>query len=552
MRFRASHGVFAMPLALCPMLYSSTVLAQSKPLVDVCSGLSVNLPVLQPVASGLNALLQPLANIVNVDLVGALSGKNIGVSVLDTNGQAVSAPGNCGLSTDQVAIDTNAGISMGGGVLAGLGGSGNAQASAGEAHSIALGNGATTTTAAANSIALGLRGSVTATDGVALGRDTAASVAGGVAIGSGSVADRAGMDGAREAFSGTRVTSTAGALSVGSAGGERQITNVAGGTQDTDAVNLRQLRTVNSRLNTRIDDLSEDVATEITNLTNNMTTVANTLTTRIDSISTDVDVLQQDVVSINAKVNGLSGGMEGAAASLGGGASYNSTTNVFTGPSYTLRGNTYTDVGTALAALNGAIGGAGTNGAVSGNNTSGLADASATGADATAVGYGSKAAHEGSTAVGTGAATTRNNQVMIGTSSNTYTMPGISSAASRAAQTGATRVLTTDAAGNIATSDVDLNRMSADISELRGATSELRKESRQGIAAAMAMTAAPTPSAPGKTAWATNVSSFKGEMATSFAVAHTFDTSYPVTFNASLGYAPGGSAGVRMGLSGEF
>ncbi len=499
MKFRASHSLLAMPLALYPMLYSSTALAQSKPLVDVCSGLSVDLPVLQPVASGLNVLLQPLVNIINVDVVGALSGKNIGVSVLDTNGNAVTAPGNCGISTDEVAIDTNAGIAMGGGVLTGLGGSGNAPATAGEANSIALGNGATTGATARNSIALGLRGTVSAVDGVALGRDTTVSVAGGIALGSGSVANRAGMNGLRETFSGTVVASTAGALSVGTAGGERQITNVAGGTQDTDAVNLRQLRAVNTQVNTRIDNLSDD-----------MTAVS------------------QDV-----------------AAAFGGGASYNSTTNVFTGPSYTLRGNTYTDVGTALAALNGAIGGAGTNGAVSGNNATGLADASATGADATAVGYGSRAGHAGSTAIGTGATTTRSNQVMIGTASNTYTLAGVDSAASRAAQSGPTRLLTTDASGNIATSDVDLNRMSADISDLR-------KESRQGIAAAMAMTSAPTPSAPGKTAWATNVAAFKGEMATSFAVAHTFDASYPVTFNASVGYAPGGSAGVRMGLSGEF
>jgi autotransporter adhesin len=40
------------------------------------------------------------------------------------------------------------------------------------------------------------------------------------------------------------VSSTQGAVSVGSAGNERQITNVAGGTQATDAVNVRQLQAV--------------------------------------------------------------------------------------------------------------------------------------------------------------------------------------------------------------------------------------------------------------------------------------------------------------------
>ncbi|RUR35029.1 hypothetical protein ELY33_00605 [Vreelandella andesensis] len=40
------------------------------------------------------------------------------------------------------------------------------------------------------------------------------------------------------------MASTQGAVSVGSAGNERQITNVAGGTRDTDAVNVRQLDAV--------------------------------------------------------------------------------------------------------------------------------------------------------------------------------------------------------------------------------------------------------------------------------------------------------------------
>lgn len=498
MKFRVSPTLLATPLALYPLMASTSALAQSAPLVDVCTGLRANLPILQPVGGILDPLLQGLLGGINTNLVGALSGQPIGISLVDTNGNLISTPGNCSLSTDGVAIDANTGISLGGGTLTGLGGAGNQQASAGQVDSIALGNGATTTAAAANSIALGLRGSVSAVDGVALGRDTSVTVAGGVAIGSDSVASRVGMNGATEAISGVAVASTNGAVSVGTVGGERQITNVAGGTQDTDAVNLRQLRTVDNR------------------------------------------------------VTALSGGMEDVAIALGGGATFNSTTNVFTGPSYTLRGNTYTDVGTALAALSGAIGGAGTNGAVAGNNTSGLADATATGTDATALGYGATASHANSTAIGTGATTTRSNQIVLGTATNTYTMPGVTSAASQAAQVGPTQVMTTDAYGNIASVNVDLNQMSSDISGLRRSTAELRKESRQGIAAAMAMSSAPTPSTPGKTAWATNVATFKGEMATSFSLAHRFDTAIPVSFNASVGYAPGGAAGVRMGMSGEF
>ena len=60
----------------------------------------------------------------------------------------------------------------------------------------------------------------------ALGSGSQAQAANSVALGAGSVADRANT------------------VSVGSQGRERQITNVADGSYDTDAVNVRQLRTV--------------------------------------------------------------------------------------------------------------------------------------------------------------------------------------------------------------------------------------------------------------------------------------------------------------------
>ncbi|WP_093566630.1 hypothetical protein [Methylobacterium sp. 174MFSha1.1] len=81
-------------------------------------------------------------------------------------------------------------------------------------------------------------------DTVAIGPGAVAGAGRGVALGAGAVASRAGLGGATEAFSGVAVASSQGAVSVGDAGAERQITNVAGGTQDTDAVNLRQLRAV--------------------------------------------------------------------------------------------------------------------------------------------------------------------------------------------------------------------------------------------------------------------------------------------------------------------
>jgi hypothetical protein len=73
------------------------------------------------------------------------------------------------------------------------------------------------------------------------------------------------------------------------------------------------------------------------------------------------------------------------------------------------------------------------------------------GPNATAVGANSSAAFSNSAAFGSNAVATRANQQTFGTASNTYTMPGITSPASRATQTGLLQWPTSDAAGNLAT-----------------------------------------------------------------------------------------------------
>lgn len=108
-----------------------------------------------------------------------------------------------------------------------------------------------------NSSAFGVLARAEAQDSTAIGSGSTALVVGGVALGTGSVSNRSGMNGAVELFSNVAVSSTAGAVSVGSVDNERQITNVAGGTADTDAVNVRQLRAVNTslvNLTTNIDN----------------------------------------------------------------------------------------------------------------------------------------------------------------------------------------------------------------------------------------------------------------------------------------------------------
>ncbi len=99
-----------------------------------------------------------------------------------------------------------------------------------------------------NVISLGNNNTVTANKAVAIGNGTKVKEEGGVAIGVGSVADR--VAGSLGAFAPDTSTvgalstwrSTAGAVSVGSSSMTRQIINVAAGTNDTDAVNVAQLK----------------------------------------------------------------------------------------------------------------------------------------------------------------------------------------------------------------------------------------------------------------------------------------------------------------------
>ena len=93
--------------------------------------------------------------------------------------------------------------------------------------------------------------------GTAIGFGAVVQQSGGVALGTGSVANRAGGV-VVEAVSGTAVNTQA-AVSVGSVGAERQITNVAGGTQATDAVNVRQLQSVQGQLQGQLQQVQAQV-----------------------------------------------------------------------------------------------------------------------------------------------------------------------------------------------------------------------------------------------------------------------------------------------------
>lgn len=108
-------------------------------------------------------------------------------------------------------------------------------------------------------ISLGNKNTIEADEAVAIGNGTTVKAESGVAIGVGSVADRVAESekGALGAFAPDTIptgqestwTSTKGAVSVGDTANNitRQITNVAAGREDTDAVNVAQLKQVASQ-----------------------------------------------------------------------------------------------------------------------------------------------------------------------------------------------------------------------------------------------------------------------------------------------------------------
>ena len=131
--------------------------------------------------------------------------------------------------------------------------------------------GADATATSDKSTALGYKAKVTEDDGVALGSNSVANTAAGVAGYDVSAADNRANR--YTDLTGSVATSTLGAVSVGqstSVGTEtRQITNLAAGKKDTDAVNVAQLRNVNLKIagNTNDNNGKNDVLLDSQTLT---------------------------------------------------------------------------------------------------------------------------------------------------------------------------------------------------------------------------------------------------------------------------------------------
>ncbi|MGC5797739.1 beta strand repeat-containing protein [Sphingomonas sp. NFX23] len=213
--------------------------------------LTVSVLGLPPLVANLPSVPTPA---LSIDVAGILNdaanNAPLTLSVLNSNGVAVGPNDSCVTQADGFTLRTPAGIAIGGNRITGLGANGF-EAFAADPNAIAFGNSARTGAGAVGAIAFGGQAQVAdnATGAIALGTGASATAANGVALGAGSVSSRAAATG-YTAIGLAVPQNSAGEVSVGAAGAERQITNVAAGTAATDAVNVAQLTGVQAQIGT--------------------------------------------------------------------------------------------------------------------------------------------------------------------------------------------------------------------------------------------------------------------------------------------------------------
>lgn len=182
--------------------------------------------------------------------------------------------------------------------------------------------------------------------------------------------------------------------------------------------------------------------------------------------------------------------------------------------------------------------------------------ATAGGAGSLALGQGAQAAQSGAVAIGQGVATSRADQVAIGGGASTYTLAGLASPASLAAQSGQTYLVTTDASGNLATLDmapvfgrIDALEDRADAADERWRVSGERFDRHaDGVAMALALGGAQVLQAGQTFAVSGNLGHFDGRTALGFGAIGRANDAVSLNIGVGWGLRTGVVAG-RAGLS---
>jgi autotransporter adhesin len=280
--------------------------------------------------------------------------------------------------------------------------------------------------------------------------------------------------------------------------------------------------------------------------------------------------LQSQIDGYSSGIAALNGALYGNSVQFGQG-SIATMNAVAIGMGQTANGNGAVAIGdpnsatgsgaVAIGADNTAVG----NGAVALGNMSSatgtgsvaIGNSAISGADGVALGNGAtNGGFSNSVALGAGSTNTSNNQVAVGGRTVTGVAAGALTAASTDAVNGAQLyTMNQEMAANtaaIAAMNSSWSALQTDIGTLYDLRKQDRRDMRQGVASAVAIANAPMPSQPGRTSYAVNGATFRGEYAVGGSVNYRLNTSSPMAVGFGFSYAGNKNNSARIGVSGEF
>ncbi|MGE9093293.1 YadA family autotransporter adhesin, partial [Escherichia coli] len=138
-----------------------------------------------------------------------------------------------------------------------------------------------------------------ALNGIAIGSNARANHANSIAMGNGSQTTRGAQTG-YTAYNMDAPQNSVGEFSVGSEDGQRQITNVAAGSADTDAVNVGQLKVTDERVAQNTQSIT-NLNNQVTNLDTRVTNIENGIGDIVTTGSTKYFKTNTDGVDANAQ-----------------------------------------------------------------------------------------------------------------------------------------------------------------------------------------------------------------------------------------------------------
>ena len=266
-------------------------------------------------------------------------------------------------------------------------------------------------------------------NGVAIGKDTKATAEGSIALGKGSEADRSGGVTGWDSKTGKSSTKTdaawksgEGALSIGNGGASRQITNVAAGSEDSDAVNLAQLKNAMTHYYS-VKTTAETDGKGNNNYLNDGATGDNALAAGVGATASS-----DDATAVGTYANATAS----QATAIGRSASASSYQDTAIGYNAGAHGTYATAVGSSASATSFQSTAIGYNAGAHGSYAIAMGNgASATNTYAMAIGASANASYENSTAVGASAKATATYATALGNgaSASSYESTAIGSGA---------------------------------------------------------------------------------------------------------------------------